>query len=893
MIKFYLLTKEIACLDKKTTLYYSKCMFKTRYIIPIFFCLALLIPLGLGFVFGALVGLTRNTINTEQFIEFTTALPTKLLDINGELITEFASDEKREIISLTDVPQHLIDALSTREDNIFFKHSGFSLKAIFRAIIGVITRRSLGGGSTLTQQIAGTLYLDRTEISITRKIKELWWAIQMERRFSKQEILELYLNKVYLGGGTYGVNAASKYYFGHGVKEITPAESAILVIQLSNPAYYNPFEYPNRAMDRQQYVLEEMAKAGFLSKNEADKTFEDFWAAFDYTRINTSAFLMRKDKAPWFSEFARKELEKMMYGSMDVYTDGYTVHTTMNMKHQLAAQDIMTKYIALANSTYQRSSNSKSLVATKTYVPMTELLSLVFNIPPLKVSEQRNEAHTLNTYKKELNPVLDVLSMMLGIETLKVGIVNRSTALNQKDSKKTTVEGTMIALENSTGYITALVGGSEFGPNNQFIRAVQSKIQPGSSFKPLYYTAAIDSKKFTATSILYDSPTSFENADGTPYIPQNHLGLWQGPVQLWYALATSMNIPSLKVLQGIGFDAAIEQSSALLGIPQDELAERNFERVYPLGLGVCSVRPVEMARAFAIFANQGKEVVPLAIRSVEDKNGKIILEPEKELRIAQAEKGAGTQIISPQTAYIMTDLLTNTVKIGTLRRPSNWGQKFKYTNEQGKEYILPAGGKTGTTQNWADAWAVGFTPYYTSVFWFGFDEPGQSLGTDLTGSTLSGWAWAEFMRIANEDVPYKNFTRPATGLVEATVCSVSGNILTPACGSHRTTKIFLEGTEPTAVCEFHTNRERAQVIGVDRLASEFKQSGIENPFITKVNDEPLTLDLSFLKNNTIVDELNDKQDAQSTEITQENKNNDESEKMPDINLLPESNDLFN
>ena len=221
-------------------------------------------------IFGAILGKalasTVNTINTENFSDYETALPTRLLDVHGELITEFASDERREIIALRDLPQHMKDALLTREDRIFYSHHGFSFKALFRAFVGVVTRKSLGGGSTLTQQIAGTLYADRSDYSITRKFKELWWAIQMERHFSKDEILELYLNKIYFGGGTYGVNAASKYYFGHGAKEITPAEAAILVIQLSNPSFYNPFEYPNRAMSRQKDVLNAMVYSKYITR---------------------------------------------------------------------------------------------------------------------------------------------------------------------------------------------------------------------------------------------------------------------------------------------------------------------------------------------------------------------------------------------------------------------------------------------------------------------------------------------------------------------------------------------------------------------------------------------------------------------------------------------------
>lgn len=798
-------------------------------------------------LFGAMLGLaiavTTNTKNTENFTEFTLALPTKLLDINGELITEFASDEKRETINITQLPQHMIDALITREDRIFYEHNGFSLKAILRAVAGVVTGRSLGGGSTLSQQIAGTLYCDRTEKSLIRKLKELWWAIQMERRYSKDEILELYLNKIFFGAGTYGVNAASKYYFGHDATKITPAEAAILVVQLSNPAHYNPFNYPNRAMGRQKNVLDEMVAAGYISREEADESFDTFWANFDYTRISSSAYYMRDDKAPWFSEYVRRELNDMLYGSADIYTSGYTVNTTLNLKNQYAAQKTMDKYIASANASYQNATDNVK-EQSEIYVPMTELLSLMFNIPQLKNSDQQIETKAYSAYNNEINPVLDVMSLVFGIEDLKVGIINKTNAQQAKESSKTTIEGTLISLENSTGYITALVGGSEFGQSNQLIRAVQAKLQPGSSFKPLYYSAAIDSGKFTPATILSDTPTIFYTSDGKPYIPKNFQGSWQGNVQLWYALCTSMNVVSVRVMDTIGFDAAIERAQALLGISDEELPSRGFNKVLPLALGVCSVRPIEMARAFAIFANQGKEVEPIAIRTVEDRNGNIILNPERTLRIEQQQKGSKIQVISPQTAYIMTNMLEQTVKQGTLRNGAGWGTRFRYTDKNGKTYNIPAAGKTGTTQNWADAWAVGYTPYITTAVWFGFDIPGQSLGTKLTGSTLSGVAWGEYMRIANEDYPYKEFPIPQTGLVKAEVCSVSGQILTEACGSHRTTQYFLEGTQPTSICQLHIDRETAKQVSIIRLDKEKILSG--HKYTVEIDDSPLELDLSFL-----------------------------------------------
>lgn len=800
------------------------------FVFGLFFC-AIFFGAGLGLALSN----TKFIKDNEQFTEFSTSLPTKLLDINGELITELASEEKREIISIRDLPQCMLDALITREDRLFYSHHGYSVKALFRAVFGKLTGMSLGGGSTLTQQIAGTLFCDRTDMSIRRKLKELWWAIQMERRYTKDEILELYLNKIYFGGGTYGVSAASKYYFGHDATEITPAEAAILVIQLSNPAFYNPFEYPNRAMDRQKDVLNTMVSAGYISKEQADESFDDYWADFDYTRTATAAVFNHDDNAPWFSEYVRRELGNLIYGTEDIYSSGFTVNTTLNLKNQAVAQDVMDRYIRYANRTYQRSTEERTNQAFSVYTPMTELLALTFNLNSLKVSEQRNEAISKATYTSQINPVMDVMSLMFGVDSLKLGIVNKANQQAKVKVSKTTIEGTMIALENDTGYITSLVGGSKFDSENQFIRAVQAKLQPGSAFKPLYYSAAIDSRNFTPTSIISDTPVVFHTADGKPYIPQNFRGEWKGDVELWYALAHSMNIPSLKVLDGIGFEAGINRSIALLGIPKEEVPYRGFVPGYPIGLGVCSVRPIELARAYSVFASGGKEVTPIAIRSVEDKNGNVILNPEKEVRTALQAKGAAAQVISPQTAFVMTELLQNTVRSGSLAGPSSNGNKLRYRDSNGRLYKIPAAGKTGTTQNWADAWAVGFTPYYTSVFWFGFDKPGQSLGLQLTGSTLSGYAWADYMKKVHNGLPMKEFSKPATGVIEATVCSVSGGILTPECGNHKVTAWYLEGTQPTQVCSVHSTANSSRTIGIYRLEKELYKAGFASELIIRDN----------------------------------------------------------
>ena len=809
-------------------------------------------------VTGACLGLalakTADTVNTENFTEFTTALPTKILDINGELITEFTSEERREIISLIEIPQHMKDSLLTREDRIFYEHKGFSARAIFRAVVGVLTRSSLGGGSTLTQQIAGTLYCDRKEMSILRKLKELWWAIQMERRYSKNEILELYMNRVYFGGGTYGVNAASKYYFGHDARRITPAESAILVIQLSNPAWYNPFEHPNRAMDRQKDVLRAMVSEGYITQKEADDSFDDYWLNFDFSRTDTSAFFMRDDKAPWFSEYVRRELSEMIYGDADIYSSGLTVNTTGNIYHLQTAQLLMEKQIANANANYKAQMASKQKGAFSTYVPMSELITLMFNLKRLKMSKQLVQSSATKEFQTKLNPLIDIASLMFGIDNLKVGIINKANRLTQEKAKATTIEGTMVNLENDTGYITALIGGSKFDQSNQFIRASQARVQPGSSFKPLYFSAAMDTPDFNAATPILDAPYEFKAKDGSSYLPNNYGGAWRGNVLLWRALALSLNIPALKLLEKVGFDAAIDRAVALLGIPQKELPSRAFIPGFPLGLGTVSVRPIEMARAYAIFANGGKAITPTAIRSVEDRNGNIILNIDRDIHNNMKNP---TQVITPQNSFIMTKIMEHSLTVGTLRFGSQnrsslidrsttgdpTGSKFIYTDKQtGQEFQMPMAGKTGTTQNWGDAWAIGYSPYYTAAFWFGCDTPGNSMGMSGTGASLAGPPWGDFMKAIHKGLPYKDWDQPEEGVVKINVCAETGKLCVEGCSE--IALWFMTNNVPKDYCDIHGSGN----VGSEKRSEEMLQDALLQTGFTVddfIDDSDLQLDLDL------------------------------------------------
>ena len=759
---------------------------------------------GLGIALAA----TENLKREENFTEFAPALPTKILDINGDVITEFSGEQKRELISLSELPRHLIDAVLAREDPDFYRHGGFTIRAIARAFYGQVSQRlfggnSLGGGSTITQQVAGTLYTDRTEYTLSRKVRELWWAIQMERRFTKNEILEIYLNQMYMGPGVYGVEAASKYYFGHSAREITLAEAALLVIQLSAPSRYNPLANPNVAMERQRHTLDRMIELGKTTRAEADASFAEYWANYDYTRVAQAAYFYRDDKAPWFSEYVRRQLDDMMYQSMDYYRDGYTVRTSLDMNFQRAAEKYMTEGLVRANKEYAASSGNRLDRAERTWIPIVNLLSLYFDVNFLSgTASQQNETRALSRYTKQINPIVDVAALMFGLEDLKQA-ADAGNAELRASVEQNVVEGALIVLENETGYVKAVVGGSKFDQNNQLIRATQGRVMPGSSFKPLYYSAAIDSRQFTPSSLIYDVPVVFHGEDGTPYIPLNFRGEWKGTTLLYNALAQSMNVPSLKILDTIGFDAAINRAAALLGITDPEQKRRTFPRVYPMGLGIISVAPIQMARAFAIFANEGREVEPISILSIADRNGRVLIDNERDLRLAQRQKGRSLQVISPQTAYVMVQLLRKTVEMGTLSSGAGYGSKFAFVGEDGSRYRIAAAGKTGTTQNWSDAWTVGFTPYYTTAIWFGFDKPGNSLGLNLTGATLAGPVWGDFMREVHQGLPPQEFRRPA-GVVDVTVCAKSGQLLTAQCNSGAVTLTFLEGTAPHEYCTLHS-----------------------------------------------------------------------------------------
>jgi penicillin-binding protein 1A len=760
---------------------------RNKRVFKVLLAVAVAAAVLMGVALGLALAATRNSILILREGNTDPALPTRILDINGREITLFFKDEKREMISLADVPPHLIQALLTREDERFFSHPGFDVQAIFRAAWNNFTGRYYSGSSTLTMNLAEPLGLtDRTDKRLRRKLKELWWAVQIERQYTKNEILEMYMNYMPFGGGTQGVEAASQYFFRHGVKDITLAESAMLVIQLARQGDYSPLRYPERARKMQRVILEQMTRLGCCTREEMEASFADYWARYDYTRPGTLTPYMERaslDKAPYFSEYIRSYLEDALFGSMDIYRDGLTVHTTLNLDYQREADSLMNKGMDDINARYL-AKTGRTVDSYPSLTPALDMLGLVFNIDGLQAQEQNAKTEWKNQYAKEMNPVVDLLSAVFSLDGAR-SVIDAGYDSEQAMAKRTWIQGALISLDSRNGYILAMVGGRERRSTDENNRAVAGYVQPGSTFKPLYYSAAIDSRKFTAATMILDTRYAFTNPDGTRYAPEDYRGEFHGRVLLRNALADSMNIPSLIVLETIGFDAAIQRASRMLGITDPAEIVHAFPRYYPLGLGIISVSPLQMARAYATFPNQGREVQPIAVRYIEDRNGKIILEPEKELRAEQTRRGESMRIMSPQTAYIMTSILQSTLVDGTLQG--------KFTIADLDEH--PMAGKTGTTNNWRAIWTVGFSPQITTAIWFGFDEGNRSLGKENTGGIFVGPIWARYMKAVHKYLPAQKFVKPETGLVELTVSATSG--LLPSHYSKRlVNEIFLQGTEP-------------------------------------------------------------------------------------------------
>lgn len=746
----------------------------------------LILGIVTGIVLAFLVIVLIDFYKVRGLASYRPNVTTKIYDQNGELVSELFR-QNRDVVPLQRIPADLVHAFIAMEDNEFYDHFGINVKGIVRAFfINLFSGRIRQGGSTITQQLAKIL-LTSQERSIYRKIKEAFIALMMEATYSKDEILAFYLNQIFLGHGTYGVESAAKFYFQKHVWDLTLAESAMLASLPAAPNRYSPIRYPQRAMDRHKIVLARMVDLGFITIDQAERAFVEFWPDYlDHISAlppSHNAWSARLDRAPWFTEHVRRTLIKK-YGEEMVYEKGLIVQATVDVKKQAAAQKV------LAEALKRQTAVSGSLqfrdvdYFSDAFNEEIEIFSLLYDINRFAKTGSRENIQFNNYLTENALDDIEIVNFFTGLSNVGM-LIEEFRKLYEDDRAYQTVEGCLISINHRNGFIEALVGGSEFTAINQLNRVMQSKRQPGSAIKPLLYAAAMDTGKFSPATALYDSPLVYLDSEGGDWIPENYHNQYQGLVRLRVALAQSINVISIRIAEAIGIQTVMQYFARLLHIEQDDV-QRRIPRNLSIAIGSFEVTPLELARAYAIIANGGKNVIPFTIRSVSDASGKVLENQEEEVRkqIQKQEDDGTIWILKPATAQIMISMLQSVILEGTAR--AAWPGR-------------PAAGKTGTTNNWKDAWFVGFTPELTTCIWMGYDSQGLSLGMGQAAAGVAAPAWGQYMRLALQSTPSTGFPGYAQ-LEEHRVCARSG--LKPS-GSCRQiiSEVFVPGSAPEAVCD--------------------------------------------------------------------------------------------
>ena len=647
----------------------------------------------------------RDLPSLAQLHNIEPSLVTKIYSADGNVIKEFYT-ERRILIPLRRIPSHLVDALLATEDRRFFDHWGANLLAMGRALWhNFWAGRRVQGASTITQQLARTLFLT-PEKTISRKIKEVLTAIKIERNYTKEEILEMYLNQCYFGRGAYGVQAAAQLYFGKNVEDLTISEGAVLIAIPKNPSRYSPINHPDLALKRRNIVLESMKNFGKISREIAD--------SLKSLPLEISPTSTPVGEAPYFTEMVRQYLEEK-YGEDTLYREGLSVYTTLHLELQKAAEEALTREVEVRQHNMEQTHSLRDTNYTVMVIDTTE-----------------EEPTRRREYKQ--------------------------------------IQGALVALDNKTGNILALVGGKDF-EQSQFNRAVQALRQPGSGFKPFVYTAAIDNGA-KPTDIMYDTPIILTGDDGKEWNPENFDLIFRGPVTLREALARSINVISAKLIQKVTPQQTIFFASHMgISTPLSP---------YPsLALGTSEVTLWDMVSAFSVFPNGGIKVEPKYILKITDRYGKVLEENEYSRR---------EEVLSAQTAYIMTTMLQSVVNRGT-----GYGARAR-------GFTRPAGGKTGTSDNCMDNWFVGFTPQITAGVWMGYDDK-TIIGENITGAHTALPVWTDFMLTAHENLPVEYFKVPP-GIYFKTACLESGLLATDRCPTI-VTDVFTQQTLPEGVCDLH------------------------------------------------------------------------------------------
>ncbi|MBD3371825.1 MAG: PBP1A family penicillin-binding protein [Candidatus Coatesbacteria bacterium] len=724
-----------------------------------------------GVGLGLISGFSKDLPKISGLWDFDSYLPTEVYDANDQLIASFLV-ERRYVVPLSEMPANLLQATLAVEDQRFYDHWGVNLyRTMEAAVVDIIAGAKIQGASTITQQLARNYFLTM-EKTYVRKIREAILAVQIEKRYSKEEILYFYLNQIYYGHGCYGVEAAARTFFNKHVGELTLPEAALLAGLPKNPGGFSPYLNPDRAKRRRNTVLWLMAETGVITEQERA------WAAAQPLEL---AQRRRSEQlAPYFIEYIRSELERE-YGSNAVYQSGMQVYTTLD----LGMQRIAEKHVAAGLERVQQRWN---------YQPRRYDDGLTIDELELgQIREgrvlERDDEYAYIDLGNDLVGRIDItplywhwpnppeVEIQVG-STIAVKVVSLARSAGRVDlalEKEPYPQAALVTIDPRTGFIKAMVGGSDFN-ESQFNRAVYARRQPGSAFKVFVYTAAIDSG-YSAADVMLDKPFVI-NADGVVWAPHNYsLGYSGKPMTFRTAMAMSINLVAARLILQIGVEP-VRAYAQRMGINSP------IAHTYSIALGSSEVTPLEMASAFGTIATLGIHVEPTAIRYILDRDGNTIKEVVPRAEVA----------LRKETAAIIRSMMHGVTTQGTAGRA---------TRTLGRD----CAGKTGTTNNAEDCWFIGYVPQLCTAVWVGFDDH-TTLGYNATGESHAVPLWSDYMAEVLQDYPEEPFTLPeGLRLVRHTVCADTGLLATPDC-PHKIAEDFIEGTEPLQFCDLHGSGSR-------------------------------------------------------------------------------------
>ena len=718
-------------------------------------------------------------------------IPTKIYDIKGEVISEFFT-EQRALVNYKDLPPHLIEAIISMEDNNFMKHAGIDIIGIFRGTIGnMLLGRRPRGASTLTQQVARGIVLKSRERTITRKLREIWVTFQIEKRLTKEEIVTLYFNQIFFGHSVYGVQAASRFYFNKDVQDLNLAECAMLATLPPSPNTYSPINDPNISMQRHKVVLKRMNDMKFITQAEGDIAYKEFWESYTgkIGRRGTTAYSASMDRAPYVTEYVRRILVER-YDEKTLKEEGLKIYTTIDIEKQEAAQKLLTEALRNYNIKYEGGSLDISSVYDRTLLNKLEMLSLIVALPEDLAYNKFNIA-VRDALNKNVSSPLALLSDMFGMENVNDVIMEVMKADEAELSRQ--IEGALVSINPKNGYIVSMVGGSGFTPRNQLNRVTQARRQAGSAFKPFVYAASMDITNYSPSTIVSDAPIGFVFEDGNSWIPKNYSANFKGDVSLRYALAVSLNIATINVLNYVGITNAIKYMEPIFKADNDEKkSKRMFNADLTLSLGTGLFTPLELTTGFATIANEGKEVEPILIRYVTDRHDVMIDNFEEDLKKEIEERGGAKQVMSQEVAYLISDILSGVLRGGTATSAM---YEAKFTRM--------GAGKTGTSNDWKDAWFVGYTPELATGIWIGFDSFKYSLGNNQVGGRIAAPIWGKYMVEALKTIKPTWYKKP-NNIVNINICAISGKLPSASCYSIKS-ELFIRDKIPNEICNVCAN----------------------------------------------------------------------------------------